>query len=174
MTDSWSASMRKYADILTEGEVADELVKLFALTDEQDPQGHAAQVAQRLAGTLGKHDSGHDNVYMVTIDQEFLKKLALDLESMQARRKQQHSPYRMIDSEDVDEAIANVLYTMTGPGMDEDEYDALHDVYASRIIPAFGFDDYETRWSGRQPDPGTDEEQWLSYKEDEYTKDRNW
>lgn len=171
MTETLTESMRRFANVLKEGQVTNELTRLFSLTDEANPQSRAQAVAQKLQGTIGKHDSGHEDVYMVSITPEFLRDVVLELESMMQRRKENHSPYRGIDGEDVEEAIANLLYDGSFDASREHEYEAEQDAFASRIVPAFGFE-YEPRWDGNQPDRGTDEEQWQSYKEDELTKDR--
>lgn len=171
MSESIAESMRRYADILTEGVVTDELTKLYTLTDEPNARGKAQQVAVSLEKTMGKHDSGHDNVYMINITPDFLRDLVLELESMMKRRKEAHSQYRNIDGEDVDEAIANLLYDGDFDASKEDEYEAEQDAYASRIVPAFGFE-YENRWNGNQPERGSAEDEFSSYKEDEMTRGR--
>ena len=172
--ETLAESMRRFQNILLEGVVTDELQKLYTSIGSKDPEKTAVDVAARLQSTMGKHDSGHSDVGSVNIDQEFLRDIVLELESMISRRRANNSPHREMDGEDVEEAIANVLYRRPGGGgFDaeyEHEYEAEQDAYASRIVPAFGFK-YEPVWSGYQPDRGTDEEQWQSYKEDEYTKD---
>ena len=173
--ETLAESMRRLQNIVLEGVVTDELQKLYMSIGSQDPEKTADSVAARLQSTMGKHDSGHSDVGSVNIDQEFLRDVVLELESMISRRKANNSPHREMDGEDVEEAIANVLYRRPGGGgfdaQYEHEYEAEQDAYASRIVPAFGFQ-HEPIWNGYQPDrrPSAADE-WLSYKEDEYTKD---
>lgn len=171
MTQNLSETMRRYADILNEGAVTDELVSLYTLVDEPNAQAKAQQVASKLQATIGKHDSGHDQVGPVSITPVFLQRVIKDLEGMIQRRSKAYPEYRKVDGEDVVEAIANVLYADQRYEPTDDEYEAEEDAYTSKIVPAFGFE-HEPRWDGSQPARATDEEEWLSYKEDEYTKDR--
>jgi len=173
--ETLAESMRRFQNILLEGVVTDELQKLYTSIGSKDPEKTAVDVAARLQSTMGKHDSGHSDVGSVNIDQEFLRDIVLELESMISRRRANNSPHREMDGEDVEEAIANVLYRRPGGGgfnaEYEHEYEAEQDAYASRIVPAFGFQ-HEPIWNGYQPGrrPSAADE-WLSYKEDEYTKD---
>jgi len=173
--ETLAESMRRFQNIVLEGVVTDELQKLYTSIGSKDPEKTAVDVAARLQSTMGKHDSGHSDVGSVNIDQEFLRDIVLELESMISRRRANNSPHREMDGEDVEEAIANVLYRRPGGGgfnaEYEHEYEAEQDAYASRIVPAFGFQ-HEPIWNGYQPDrrPSAADE-WLSYKEDEYTKD---
>lgn len=174
MTETLTESMRRYADIINEGAVTDELVKLFSTVGEANPQQRAQQVAQRLQQTIGRHDSGHSSAPDADITPEFLQRVIRDLEGMIQRRSEAYPQYRKIDGEDVGEAIANVLYADQRYDPSEDEYEAQEDAYTAQIVPAFGFE-HEPRWDGKEPERDREadaEADWLSYKEDEYTKDR--